>query len=114
MKYVLDSSVGLKTILPETDSPRAIALCHEFRQGGLELLAPDVFPVEAAHALAKAERKRLLIVGEASALFDDLILPDLLPLCPSSPGPWKSLRRHVSASTTAFTFRLQNGSNANW
>src|SRR5437762_3495057 len=82
MRCVLDSSVGLKTVLREADSPQAVALCEGFRQGIHELLAPDVFPVEAAHALAKAERKRLLVVGEASALFDDLILPDLHPSLP--------------------------------
>ncbi|MBS0210459.1 MAG: type II toxin-antitoxin system VapC family toxin [Planctomycetes bacterium] len=82
MRYVIDSSVGLKTVLPEVDSPHAIALCDGFRQGIHELIAPDVFAVEAAHALAKAERKRLLIVGEASVLFDDLILPDLHPSLP--------------------------------
>jgi predicted nucleic acid-binding protein len=85
MKYVLDSSVGLKTILREADSPQAIALCERFRQGVDQLLAPDVFPVEAAHALAKAERKRLLVVGEALALFDDLTLPELHPSLPLIP-----------------------------
>lgn len=77
MKYVLDSSVGLKTVLPEVDSSRAIALCRAFRLGAHELLAPDIFPVEAAHALAKAERRGLLAVGEASILLDDLPLPEL-------------------------------------
>jgi predicted nucleic acid-binding protein len=77
MKYVLDSSVGLKTLLPEVDSPKAIALCKAFRRGVHELLAPDIFPVEAAHALAKAERKGLLAAGEASILLDDLPVPEL-------------------------------------
>jgi predicted nucleic acid-binding protein len=85
MKYVLDSSVGLKTVLPEADSSAAIALCVAFQQAIHDLLAPDVFPLEAAHALAKAERKRLLIVGEASLLFDDLPLPDLCPSLPLVP-----------------------------
>lgn len=82
MRYVFDSSVGLKTVLREIDTPRAIALCEGFRQGVHELLAPDVFAVEAAHALAKAERKRILLAGEASVLLDDLILPDLRPSLP--------------------------------
>jgi predicted nucleic acid-binding protein len=77
MRYVLDSSVGLKTLLPEVDSSKAIALCEAFQQGVHELLAPDIFPVEAAHALAKAERKGLLAVGEASILLDDLPMLEL-------------------------------------
>jgi predicted nucleic acid-binding protein len=77
MRYVLDSSVGLKTLLPEIDSAKAIALCEAFQHGVHELIAPDVFPVEAAHALAKAERKGLLAIGEASILLDDLPVLEL-------------------------------------
>lgn len=79
MRYVLDTSVGLKTVLPENDSAKAIALCEAYEQGLHELIAPDIFPVEAAHALAKAERRRLIAVGEASVLFGDLTLPEIYP-----------------------------------
>lgn len=56
MRLVLDTSVALKTSLPEADSAKAIALCEAFVQGIHELLAPDIFPLEAAHTLTKAER----------------------------------------------------------
>ena len=57
MKYVLDSSVALKTALAEIDSPQAIRLLDDFHNGIHELLAPDVFHVEVGHALTRAERQ---------------------------------------------------------
>ena len=57
MKYVLDSNVALKGVLPEADSDRAIQLRDDFHSGTHELIAPDVFPVECLHALTKAERQ---------------------------------------------------------
>ena len=57
MNYVLDSSVALKWVLPEPFSDRAIRLRDEFCKGVHSLLAPDVFPTEVGHALAKAERR---------------------------------------------------------
>ncbi|MSR59297.1 MAG: PIN domain-containing protein [Planctomycetaceae bacterium] len=57
MKYVLDSSVALKTVLPETDSTHAIQLLDDFHNAIHELIAPDVFHVEIGHALTRAERQ---------------------------------------------------------
>ncbi len=57
MIYVLDSSVALKWVLPESDSPKALQLCDDFRTGAHTLLAPDIFPVEVGHALTRAERQ---------------------------------------------------------
>jgi predicted nucleic acid-binding protein len=58
MKYILDSNVALKTLLPEQDSADAIRLIADFKNGVHELLAPDVFPIEIGHALTRAERQR--------------------------------------------------------
>lgn len=41
MKYVLDASVGLKWVLPEDDSDKAIALGLQYQSGVHELIAPD-------------------------------------------------------------------------
>jgi predicted nucleic acid-binding protein len=60
MKFVLDSSVAIKSVLPEIDTPQAVRIRNEFRNGRHELLAPDVFPVEVSHALTKAERRGLI------------------------------------------------------
>lgn len=57
MRYVLDSSVAFKWVVPESDSDRATLLRDETRQGLHELLTPDVFPIEIAHALTRAERQ---------------------------------------------------------
>ncbi len=56
----MDSNVAIKWVLPESDSPKAVRLLNDFRGGLHELLSPDVFPIEVAHALAKAERRGLL------------------------------------------------------
>lgn len=60
MRAVLDSSVAIKWVLPEIDTPKAVRLRNEFRRGMHELLAPDVFPIEVAHSLTRAERKKLI------------------------------------------------------
>jgi len=57
MKYVLDSSVAFKWEVAEADADKAIRLRDESRRGLHELLAPDVFPVEVAHAMTRAERQ---------------------------------------------------------
>lgn len=44
MKYVLDASVGLKWVLPEDGSDKALRLGLEYRNGVHELIAPDTFP----------------------------------------------------------------------
>ena len=58
MKYVLDASVALKWELPESDSAKAFVLRDNFMAGVDELIAPDFFPVEVAHALVRAERRK--------------------------------------------------------
>ena len=45
MKYVFDSCVGIKALLPETLSEKAIALLDDFKNQIHELIAPDTFPV---------------------------------------------------------------------
>ena len=55
MMYVLDSCVGLKWIFLEADSDIARKLRDDFTNGVIELLVPDIFPVEVAHAITRAE-----------------------------------------------------------
>ncbi len=73
MKYVIDSSVTVKWVLPEIDSGKADALRLDFRNGVHELLAPDILSAEAAHALTRAERQGRVLVGEARKLFLDIL-----------------------------------------
>ncbi len=78
MKYVLDASVAVKFVLPEHDSAKALTLEADFRNHVHDLIAPDTFPIEVAHALTKAERRGLLLPGEAETR-----LPVFLPTRPT-------------------------------
>lgn len=84
MRAVLDSCVAVKAVLPETDTPKAVRLLNEFRVGLHELLAPDVFPVEVAHALSKAERMGVITppIGAKRLLAVMRNRPDLYPYLP--------------------------------
>jgi len=46
MRYVLDSCVAVKWVLPESDSQKALAIRDDYLNGTHELIAPDVFKVE--------------------------------------------------------------------
>jgi predicted nucleic acid-binding protein len=84
MRYVLDASVALKWVLPEPDSAKAVALRDDFRNAVRELLAPDVFPIEIAHALARAERRKIINPSEGAQKLADVLgtLPTLHPYLP--------------------------------
>jgi predicted nucleic acid-binding protein len=84
MKYVLDASVGLKTVLPEVDSAKAETLIREFQQQVHELIAPDTYLVECAHALTRAQRRGLIQPSEGQQKFRLIsdISPDLMPHIP--------------------------------
>jgi predicted nucleic acid-binding protein len=73
MKYVLDSSVALKWVLPEADSAKAIRLRDEYTSGIHELLAPDLFPSEIANGLASAERQKRIRTGESAVFLNDVL-----------------------------------------
>lgn len=60
MTFVLDASVGLKWVLAESDRDKARKLRDDYRKHVHELIAPDSFPLECAHALANAERRGLI------------------------------------------------------
>lgn len=73
MKYVLDSSVALKWVLPEVDSGKAIRLRDEYKVAKHELIAPDIFTPEVANGLASAERQARIKAGEAGSLLFDIV-----------------------------------------
>jgi predicted nucleic acid-binding protein len=87
MNYVVDSSVAFKWLVPEVDTDKALRLLDGFQNGIHELLAPDIFPVEATHGLTRAQRQGRITTTQGSQLFIDLLnqLPQLtsyLPLLP--------------------------------
>jgi predicted nucleic acid-binding protein len=57
MKYILDSSVAFKWLVLENDTAKALRLRDDFRSRVVELLAPDILPVEVVHSLTRAERQ---------------------------------------------------------
>jgi predicted nucleic acid-binding protein len=73
MTYVLDVSAALCWVLPRPASPRAVRLRDECRRGTHTLIAPSIFPAEAASALTKAERQKLIAVGDAGVLLADIL-----------------------------------------
>jgi predicted nucleic acid-binding protein len=85
MKYVLDASVAIKWILPETDSEKALLLQDDFVAGRHELIAPDTFVIEVAHSLTRSERRGLMKFKHApehvaSILKSGPVLYSYLPL----------------------------------
>src|SRR5208337_5404777 len=107
MKYVLDSNISLKWVLTETDSDKARRLRSEFQNQIHELLAPDVFPVEVAHGLAKAERRGVVPQGGADRLLTNVLSTtphSSIPICPCSRERSTLPPRLVSACTIASSF----------
>jgi len=89
MKYVLDSNVALKWVLLESDSDKARQVRVDYQQQVHELLAPDVFPIEIAHALARAER-RGIITPALGPMFLGGILASQPQLHPYIPLLWRA------------------------
>ena len=56
MRLVLDANVAVKWVVPEDLSDKATLLRDDFRNSVHELIAPDCWPTEVAHALTKAAR----------------------------------------------------------
>jgi predicted nucleic acid-binding protein len=73
MKYVLDSSVALKFVLPEVDSGKAIRLRDDYRKGIHDLISPDIFTSEVANGLVSAERSARIKKGESAILLVDIM-----------------------------------------
>src|SRR5688572_7163719 len=72
MKYVVDASVALREVLPGPLTGKAVALRDEYLKKVHELLAPDIFPAELGSALTKAERQKLIPVGDATVYYATL------------------------------------------
>jgi predicted nucleic acid-binding protein len=84
MKLVLDSSVCFKWVVPELYTDKALILRNDSNKSIVELIAPDIFPIEIAHAITRAERvKRITPAQGALALADVMsTLPQLFPYIP--------------------------------
>jgi predicted nucleic acid-binding protein len=101
MKYVADSSVALKWVLPEPDSGKAIRLRDDYRSGIHELLAPDIFPSEIANGLASAERQKRIRTGESAVFLND-ILSAAPALHPSPPLLIRAMEISISTKQAVY------------
>jgi predicted nucleic acid-binding protein len=73
MNYILDSNIALKWVLAEPDTAKAKKLREEYQKGIHSLVSPEVFTVEVAHALTRAERQGKIAVGQAGILWADIM-----------------------------------------
>lgn len=85
MNYVIDSSVGMKWVIPEIDSDKALRLLTDYTAAIHQLLAPDLFPIEIANALASAEKSARIQPGESVLFLTDIlnnapVILDAMPL----------------------------------
>ena len=69
MKFVLDSNIAGKWVLPEADTPKALLLRDDIRGKVHEVIAPDIFPIEVGHALTRAERQGRVSLTDGFALW---------------------------------------------
>jgi predicted nucleic acid-binding protein len=85
MRYVLDASVALKWVLSEPDAAKARQLRDDYRNTVHELIAPDSFTLEIAHALTKAQRRGM--IPNAGRLWLDVMTtaPHLVASHPLTP-----------------------------
>jgi predicted nucleic acid-binding protein len=84
MNYILDASVALCWVIRRPWTPKALRLRDDYRRSLHRLVAPSIFPAEAASALTKSERQKLIAVGQARLLLDDILsdLPQIYPFEP--------------------------------
>jgi predicted nucleic acid-binding protein len=84
MIFVLDASVAVKWVLAEPDSANALTLRADVQKQLHEILAPDIYPIEIAHGLTRAERKGIVPPGDAHQLLADILAtpPQLHPHLP--------------------------------
>lgn len=71
--FVLDSSVAVSWVIPEAATDPAIALRESVSSGRHDIIAPETFASEVAHALTKAERRKIIPEGDALKHLMDIL-----------------------------------------
>jgi predicted nucleic acid-binding protein len=94
MKYVLDSSVAFKWLIPEAESDIALRLLDDYRNGIHELISPDLLPIEVGHALTRAERTGRISPTNGYALWIGLMAD-----CPQLSSSIRLMRRAYELSS---------------
>jgi predicted nucleic acid-binding protein len=77
--------------VPELHTDKALLLRNDFVNGLIDLLAPDFFTIEIAHALTKAERQKRINPAEGGTLWLDIMTtcPLLQPATPLVPRAYE-------------------------
>lgn len=70
---VVDASVGVKWILPEDDTPRALRIQEQYQDEQLDAVAPYLIVSEVANVLWKRERRGDLSVSVARRAFEQFL-----------------------------------------
>lgn len=91
MSLVIDASVATKYLLPEADTDKARAVFKEWRDGRVDLLAPDILPAEVANALWKRALRGFAGRDEVEQLFAQFSVMRI-PLAPADELAGSALR----------------------
>jgi predicted nucleic acid-binding protein len=73
MNLIVDASVGAKYLIPETDTDKARALFMAWQGGQIDILAPEILPIEVASALWKRARRGLASAAEVTRLLAEFM-----------------------------------------
>jgi predicted nucleic acid-binding protein len=73
MRYVLDASVAHCWVIPRPLTPKALRLRDDYQNAVQELIAPSIFPFDSASGLTKAERQKIVPVGQARPMLADIL-----------------------------------------
>jgi predicted nucleic acid-binding protein len=96
MNLVLDASVVVKCLVPESDSDKSKALLVNWTQRTLEVAAPEILSAEIASALATRAARGLISDERAMGLYDDFLQLEipLEPIAQLARGALKIAVRH--------------------
>src|SRR5438094_10542672 len=79
MKYVLDSSVAFKWLVPEVDTDKALRLLNDYQKAIHDLLCPDILPVGVSLPLSESRMRQIRTSGSMSGSGDGARLDTLAP-----------------------------------
>jgi predicted nucleic acid-binding protein len=74
---VIDTSIAIKWVLFEPDSPKAQALLFDWTGNGVEILAPHLLAYEAANSLYQKARKGEITLDRARQALKRLLNTDI-------------------------------------
>lgn len=80
---VVDASIALKWVLPEPDSPIAVALLDQWLTNGVRIIAPSWFAGEVANILYRRSRRGTFTIQDAHQALTGVL--DVVERMPESP-----------------------------